>query len=146
MNNTKKPVAAVLRLLPHWRTRLGVLGYLVILMSFLAPITPLYNPSLDPTSAKAQPLTYKEYAYFTGLGTYGWDKKEAKCLNKLWGKESAWNPEADNPRSTAFGIAQMLGEKSQDAQTQISNGLRYIEHRYTTPCNAWAFWNRNNWY
>jgi hypothetical protein len=54
----------------------------------------------------------------------------------LWGKESAWNPKADNPNSTAFGIAQMLGEDSTNPYVQISNGLRYIEHRYSNPCAA----------
>jgi hypothetical protein len=39
-----------------------------------------------------------------------------------------------------------LGEKSTDPTKQIRNGLRYIEHRYENPCNAWEFWKRNYWY
>jgi hypothetical protein len=146
MNNTKKPVAAVLSRPHYWRTRLGAVVCLAVLVSLSAPITPLYTPPLKVNSASAEPLSFKEYAYFTGLGVYGWDREESKCLNKLWGKESAWNPKAANPHSSAFGIAQMLREKSQDPYKQISNGLRYIEHRYSTPCNAWEFWNRNYWY
>lgn len=146
MNNTKKPTQAVLRGARYWRLRLGVLGYFVILMTLLAPISPLHTPPLDITKAQAQPPSLKEYAYFAGLTTYGWDKQQAKCLNQLWGKESAWNHMADNPNSTAFGIAQMLGEDSTSPWVQISNGLRYIDHRYSNPCNAWDFWKRNNWY
>ncbi len=146
MNNTKKPAVAVLRRAHFWRLRLGVVGYFVILMTLLAPISPVHTPPLDTISASAEPPSLKEYAYFAGLTTYGWDKQQAKCLNQLWGKESAWNPEADNPNSTAYGIAQMLGEDSKDAYVQISNGLRYIEHRYSNPCNAWEFWKRNYYY
>lgn len=87
----------------------------------------------------------KDYAKIK-MAQYGWGKKQAKCLNILWGKESAWNHQADNPISTAFGIAQMLGEKSLNPMVQINNGLRYIKHRYGTPCEAWQFWQRNKWY
>ena len=105
-----------------------------------------------------QPNVQKEIKWTKSLSQYyakslmaaqyeQWDtKSEFRALAKLWGKESAWNPEADNPTSTAFGIAQMLNEKSEDPITQIRNGLRYIEHRYENPCNAWEFWKRNYWY
>lgn len=82
----------------------------------------------------------------TALKSYKWNSKQYACLLSLWGKESAWNHLADNPKSTAFGIAQMLGETSRNPLTQINNGLRYIEHRYGTPCTAWRHWQRNNWY
>ena len=77
---------------------------------------------------------------------YNWEDSQFACLGKLWGKESAWNHLADNPESTAFGIAQMLGEDSTKPHIQINNGLRYIQHRYQNPCAAWQFWQRNNWY
>lgn len=71
---------------------------------------------------------------------------EFVCLIKLWNKESHWNYKADNPTSSAYGIAQMLNEDSKHPAEQILNGLRYIEHRYDKPCNAWQFWLRKNWY
>jgi hypothetical protein len=89
--------------------------------------------------------TPKKYAQ-QALKKYKWNSKQYACLTKLWGKESAWNHLADNPTSTAFGIAQMLREKSRNPMTQINNGLRYIEHRYGTPCAAWQHWQRRNWY
>lgn len=89
-----------------------------------------------------QPKNYAKIA----VKPYRWGLKQVKCLNQLWGKESAWNRHADNPISTAFGIAQMLGEKSTNPVKQINNGLRYIKHRYDTPCRAWQFWQRNKWY
>lgn len=77
---------------------------------------------------------------------YDWLPNDLVCLIKLWDKESHWNHLADNPTSSAYGIAQMLGEESKDPKRQIRNGLRYIEHRYENPCNAWDFWLQNNYY
>ena len=84
-------------------------------------------------------LTPKEYAQ-QELENRGYPSKNWECLLNLWEKESHWNPKADNPTSTAFGIAQRLGEKSTDPITQINNGLKYIEYRYGSPCNAWLAW------
>ena len=74
-------------------------------------------------------------------------KKEWSALAKLWGKESAWNHRADNPHSSAYGIAQVL--KTPHGSTieyQVRYGLKYIKHRYETPTKAWGFHQRNNWY
>jgi hypothetical protein len=144
--NNRKPTGSPLRLPKNWRIKLGAVLYMAGAMTVLAPISPLHTPPLDPIKAQAEPLDLKDYAYKTGLTTYGWNKQQSKCLNQLWGKESNWNPLSDNPDSTAFGIAQMLGEDSTDPTEQIRNGLRYIEHRYENPCNAWEFWKRNYWY
>ena len=80
------------------------------------------------------------------FGKFNWSDEQFSCLGKLWGKESAWNHLADNPHSTAFGIAQMLGENSLLVSVQIDRGLRYLEHRYGTPCMGWRFWQENKWY
>ena len=60
------------------------------------------------------------------------------CLEQLWHLESRWNPLADNKRSSAFGIPQLLKLKTNDPYKQIDAGLKYIAHRYGTPCNALA--------
>lgn len=80
------------------------------------------------------------------LENYGFGVTDYKCLVELWTKESHWNYKADNPNSTAYGIAQMLKEDSKHPAEQIRNGIRYIIHRYDTPCNAWTFWRKNYWY
>lgn len=87
----------------------------------------------------------KHYAKIK-MAEYGWFKQQYVCLTSLWGKESSWNHKADNPNSTAFGIAQMLNEKSTQPLQQIDNGLRYIKKRYEQPCNAWKFWRSHYWY
>jgi hypothetical protein len=80
--------------------------------------------------------------YARGLvGTVQWP-----CLRALWQRESGWRADADNPSSTAFGIAQRLDETSTDPAVQIRRGLDYIAHRYGDACAAWAFWQRARWY
>ena len=77
-----------------------------------------------------------------------WDtKSEFRALAKLWGKESAWDHTADNPKSTAYGIPQLLGLKpNTPAPEQIARGLAYIKHRYGKPSVAWAHWRKHGWY
>ena len=91
---------------------------------------------------KLSPKMYAEQQ----VKSYGWHSKHYSCLEKLWTKESNWNHKSDNPKSSAYGIAQMLKEKSKNPLKQIDNGLRYIKHRYENPCNAWSFWRSNYWY
>ena len=126
--------------------RLFALGYFTLLLTFFSPSPTLNTPKLKPIPAQAEELDYRAIARDMARQEYGWKDEQFSCLNKLWGKESAWNPEADNPISTAFGIAQMLGEESKNPVIQIRNGLRYIEHRYKRPCVAWSFWLENRWY
>ena len=76
----------------------------------------------------------------------GLDNSQYECLLQLWQRESNWNHLADNPKSSAFGIAQKLKETSRNPRTQIDNGLEYIMKRYTSPCKAWEFWKVKRWY
>jgi hypothetical protein len=80
-----------------------------------------------------------------------WNDKQWYCLTNLWGKESAWNPEAYNKikvqGKNAGGIPQLLGlDPNTPAPKQIDRGLAYIYHRYKTPCQAWKFFKENNWH
>jgi hypothetical protein len=76
-----------------------------------------------------------------------WNRSEWSALAKLWGKESGWKHTADNPESTAYGIAQVLNTKpGTPAPLQIERGLVYIKHRYEKPSVAWAHWRSNGWY
>lgn len=80
-----------------------------------------------------------------------WAHKQYQCLASLWGRESAWKHTALNPEKVmgkhAGGIPQLLGLSPLTPPTiQIDRGLDYIKHRYTTPCEAWKFHKKNNWY
>jgi len=65
--------------------------------------------------------------------------KQYRCLETLWDQESKWDPRADNPKSTAYGIPQLLKLKVKDPYKQIDLGLKYIIHRHSNPCKALAF-------
>jgi hypothetical protein len=104
-----------------------------------------------PAPAAAAPSgSYQEYA----LSKLGGDAGQFSCLESLWGKESGWNPNAQNPTSSAYGIAQFLDStwagtgiaKTSDGYRQIDAGLIYINNRYGSPCGAWSHSQANNWY
>lgn len=77
---------------------------------------------------------YKLYAHMKVVSA-----KEYRCLELLWMRESRWDPRADNPKSSAYGIPQLLKLKVLDPYLQIDLGLKYIKARHLTPCKAWAY-------
>jgi hypothetical protein len=84
---------------------------------------------------------YKLYAHIKLLNA-----KQYRCLEILWNKESKWDPRADNPKSSAYGIPQLLKLKVHDPFMQIDLGLKYISHKHGTPCKALEFHNKRGWY
>ena len=80
------------------------------------------------------------------------DKKEASCLIKLYGKESAFNPYAIGNLSGkyhTYGIPQIKNALIYDKSPiqQVQYGLKYIDHRYHgDTCRAWAHWLRVGWH
>lgn len=85
----------------------------------------------------------------------GLDLTQMACLNKLWTRESGWNPKSHNKSSGAYGIPQAVpGDKmakfgddwQTNPATQIKWGLSYIDNRYGSPCNAWAHSEAKGWY
>ena len=84
---------------------------------------------------------YKLYAHMKLL-----DAKQYRCLELLWNRESLWNPRADNPKSSAYGIPQLLKLKEKDPYKQIDLGLKYISHRHKSPCQAWEHHRKTGHY
>ena len=88
----------------------------------------------------------KQIARGKVLATYK-SNHEWKALFTLWDRESRWDYTADNPRSSAYGIPQMLKMPKDTPMTkQIDLGLKYIKHRYGSPSKALAFHNNHGWY
>ncbi|MFE7972564.1 lytic transglycosylase domain-containing protein [Streptomyces shenzhenensis] len=78
-----------------------------------------------------------------------------QCFSNIVDHESSWNYRAVNASSGAYGLFQALpGSKMSSAgadwqtnpATQIKWGLNYMDSRYGSPCDAWAFWQANHWY
>ncbi len=84
---------------------------------------------------------YKLYAHMQ-VG----NDQQYRCLVSLWHKESRWNPEADNKRSSAYGIPQLLRMKERNPYRQIDLGLKYITKRYHTPCLALSYHKKKGHY
>jgi hypothetical protein len=142
------PLSIKIKLLLIWS--ITTLGILITPAKAEAPHFEQINPE---RLAAIKELQIKDKAYedpkayaLTLFDKYGWKDNQMTCLDQLWTKESNWRHKADNPNSTAYGIAQMLGEDEKHPADQIANGLRYIEHRYGTPCEAWKFWRSHYWY
>ena len=117
-------------------------------MALVADISQQVELARDPFGAKkvTKALMNVEYE---------WGDDQYACLNHLWTKESHWNYKAHNYRSGAHGIAQALPAVKMEVisddwrtnpVTQIRWGLRYIEIRYETPCDAWAKFKRSRYY
>ena len=82
------------------------------------------------------------------------DKREAKCLSRLIGKESAWNSKAvgnlNSPsKNYVYGLLQLKNPivKDKSPIEQIHYGLKYIDHRYQgDTCKAWKHWKDKGWH
>ena len=71
-------------------------------------------------------------------------------------KESGGDPTADNPRSTAYGLGQLLidgrrhylgaNADTTDCALQLQAFRGYVRDRYGTADNARAFWVSHGWY
>lgn len=99
-----------------------------------------------------EPETHWEYAAEQVANK--WGIGELEYFYRIIEKESGWNPTAQNPRSTAFGLAQFLDstwsltdyEKTDDGETQILAAIQYIEKIYGEPSSAWQHHIHKNWY
>jgi hypothetical protein len=112
--------------------KLLLLAALLALIALLGVSTAYGNPNAE---------AYKLYAHMK-LGS----DKQYRCLVDLWTMESHWNPRADNPKSSAYGIPQLLNMKSTNPYVQIDKGLLYITKRYKLACKALAYHNKKGHY
>ena len=102
---------------------------LVLCLIIAALLLPLSN-AVGSTSVEQKEL-YKIYAHTKLL-----NHKQYECLEKLWTLESHWSSTANNSRSSAYGIAQLLHTKEANPYKQIDKGIAYITNRYGNCCNA----------
>lgn len=73
---------------------------------------------------------------------------EMNCIDKLYDRESHWNPKAVNPHSGAYGIPQGMSTwlHSATARQQILWGIKYAMNRYGSMCGAYKHWQLKGWH
>jgi len=100
-------------------------------------------PSAGSTSAvQKEYISYKQYAFYL----LEWNIEQYKCLAALYGKESAWQPDARN--GSHYGIPQGRSTylSTLNGYDQVQWGLDYIGHRYGEPCIAWQHFKDKGWH
>jgi hypothetical protein len=103
------------------------------LLTLFGALTVITAASIKPAYSSDVEM-FKLYAHMKVA-----NDKQYRCLVTLWNKESNWRPTARNPKSTAFGIPQLLKMKETNPFKQIDLGIKYIDHRYDgSACKALA--------
>jgi len=86
--------------------------------------------------------SYKDYTKWK-IGSY----RQFKCVDKLWTKESNWNPKSK--LGSHYGIPQgrSIYLKNADPYSQIDWGLKYLKNRYSKDyaCEALSFMKENGY-
>jgi hypothetical protein len=135
------------------RARLGLLTLIVGLLWVFIPerTTHLHLPVVPEMKARTKATMEEKRENKTLAISYakalGYSNENIDCLLTLWTRESRFDHLADNPRSSAFGIAQLLRERSGEPSIQILHGIRYLNHRYGgSACRALSHSDRRGWY
>ena len=111
-------------------------GVALALVGSLCLATPTSQAQNLPT------LTPERYSTFL-IG-----ELQTSCLFKIAVKESNIRYDAVNRSSGALGAWQIMNPKVKylTPLEQVEWAIRYAEHRYNTPCEAWEYWKRNYWW
>jgi hypothetical protein len=120
---------------PLKRIARGVLAGIGIALCFM--------PDAGSTNAiQKEYVSYKQYAFYL----LDWNVEQYKCLAALYGKESAWQPDARN--GSHYGIPQGRSTylSTLNGYEQVQWGLDYIGHRYGEPCIAWQHFKDKGWH
>lgn len=121
--------------------------YLPSIGSTTAPIN---NVNLGTPTDKESVKNLVKQQSDAAFGSGSWPAMQA-----LLTKESGFNPAAQNPTSSAYGLFQMLDStwkgysdvgKTADPAKQTEAGIKYIKKRYGDPNKALQFHKQKGWY
>jgi len=99
----------------------------------------------SPYAGSTKPKEYIDYKTYA-LYLLDFNYKEHRCLLKLYGKESAWNPLAKNGSHNGIPQGRSQWLATQDGWSQVRWGLDYIGNRYGEPCIALDHWSKYGWH
>jgi len=135
-----------------------VLGMLIVGIGF-ALMLPAGKPLEDNSNASmgyvSSPIKYQRVPDTArGYARSMVSAKEYKALEELIMLESSWNPNAQNKKSTAYGLGQFIDqtwdvvgiEKSADYRIQLIASHKYVMDRYGSWVKALEFRKANGYY
>lgn len=138
---------------------LGLLAGLILILSTSLPSFACDSCESSGEDAVQEPnFTDKEKNVLMAMQVFldrGMDTDELPALYELWERESGWDAQAANPRSTARGIPQAMASLYPetwdpswmfDPRKQIEWGLDYIGQRYGSPSKALEHHDEKGWY
>lgn len=111
---------------------------------------PINNVSLGTPTDKEAVRNLVRQQTEQAFGERSWP-----AMERLIMKESGFNPAAQNPKSSAYGLFQFLDQtwkgysdvgKTPDPTKQTEAGIKYIKKRYGDPNKALQFHQRKGWY
>jgi hypothetical protein len=78
----------------------------------------------------------------------GWSDDEWVCLDELIHRESSWNMKASNPKSSAYGLFQVLKTPEDSTlKQQVNKGIKYLNARHSgSACQALKHHDSKGWY
>lgn len=128
-----------------------ILGFLIASTWIL--IREDLQPKPEPKPVKLEKILTPKQHVMLAAKAQGWGTVEHLCLKTLITRENrGWNPKAKNPTSSASGLFQMLRGKSGTmyrdlhVKDQARLGVKYILHRYDSPCRALDHHLKYGWY
>ena len=105
----------------------------------------------EPVEIEVRSSNIKVYAFEKVLNR--WDEKEWAYFSDLIERESHWNSEAKNPKSSAYGLCQTMMSVHRtpegfrkDPYAQVDWCIDYVSKRYETPKQAIKFWDSHKWF
>jgi hypothetical protein len=134
-----------------------VLGMLIVGIGF-ALMLPAGKPLEDNSNASmgyvSEPIKQRAPMSARSYARSMVSAKEYKALEELIMLESSWNPDAQNKKSTAYGLGQFIDqtwdlvgiEKSADYRIQLIASHKYVMDRYGSWVKALEFRKANGYY
>jgi hypothetical protein len=134
-----------------------ILGMLIVGIGFalMIPVDKPLEENKIVTGYVSSPIKYQRVPDTArGYARSMVSAKEYKALEELIMLESSWNPNAQNKKSTAYGLGQFIDqtwdvvgiEKSADYRIQLIASHKYVMDRYGSWVKALEFRKANGYY
>jgi len=126
------------------------IGFALMLPLDEKPDTENMQQTITPASIRKPDFPVSARSYARSMVSV----EEYVALHELIMRESSWNPDARNRKSTAYGLGQLIDqtwkdldiEKSDDFRIQLIAAHKYVMQRYGSWVKALEFHKRHGYY